>query len=72
MKDSCLFVFKNIISKDISWIMWRWFGKRIAPSTLLFHGPHKTNGFPATVRLFSQGHPTTIFGKYLFGKRFEI
>ena len=29
------------------------FGKRIAPSLLLFHGPHKTNGFPATVRLFS-------------------
>ena len=21
---------------------------------------------------FNQGHPTTIFGKYLFGRRFEI
>ena len=45
-------MFKNIISKDISWIIRRWFGKRIALSTLLFHGPHEANGFPATVRLF--------------------
>ena len=25
-----------------------------------------------TLALITQGHPTTIFGKYLFGRRFEI
>ena len=24
------------------------------------------------VGIYSQGHPTSIFGKYLFGRRFEI
>ena len=25
-----------------------------------------------TIREKNQGHPTTIFGKYLFGRRFEV
>ena len=30
------------------------------------------DGASVAQRLNSQGHPTSIFGKYLFGRRFEI
>ena len=34
---------------------------------LIYQGRNNTNNMSS-----SQGHPTSIFGKYLFGRRFEI
>ena len=43
----------------------------VRSSVTLEHVRRKCRGFPA-VEHICQGHPTSICGKYLFGRRFEI